>query len=145
MSILSGILGAVGAIREGKAADRAAKFQAEVLDQQAASERNVAGAEAEGFRRRGSRARASSIARGGASGIDTQKGSPLLVDEAFVKDIALGSARVLQGGEVRGTRLEQQGVLSRFQGKNAKSASLFRAGQSILTGIQGAIPLGAIS
>jgi hypothetical protein len=66
-------------------------------------------------------------------------GSPLLVDESFVKDIALGSARILQGGEVRGTRLTQQGELARFQGKNAKAASRIRAGQSLLSGFAGAI------
>lgn len=138
LSIGSGILGAIGAIQEGNAADKAGKFQQKVLDQQAASERDKAGAEAEDFRRGGSRARASSLARLAASGA-APEGSPLLVDAAFVKDIALGSSRVLQGGDVRGTRLEQQGVLARFEGRNAKSASRIRAGQSLLSGFSGAI------
>ena len=137
LSIAGGFLGAVGALQAGKAADRAGKFQQAVLDQQAASERDVSRAVAEDFRRRGSRARASSIARLSASGAAVE-GSPLLVDEAFVKDIALGSARILQGGEVRGTRLAQQGVLARFEGKAAKAASKIRAGQSLLTGFRGA-------
>lgn len=138
LSIAGGFLGAFGAIQEGKAADRAGKFQQKVLDQQAASERDVSRADAEDFRRRGSRARASSISRLSASGAAVE-GSPLLVDEAFVKDIALGSARILQGGEVRGTRLNQQGVLARFEGKNAKFASKIKAGQSLLSGFEGAI------
>ena len=138
LSIGGGILGAIGAIQEGKAADKAGKFQQKVLDQQAASERDVAGASAEDFRRSGSRKRASSIARLSGGGV-APEGSPLLVDEAFVKEIALGSGRLLHGGAVRGARLEEQGELARFQGRNAKAASRIKAGSSLLSGLSGAI------
>lgn len=138
LSIGSGLLGAFGALKSGKAAAQAAKFQAKILEQQAASERDVSRAEAEDFRRRGSRARASSIARLSGTGAAIE-GSPLLVDESFVKDIALGSARILQGGEVRGTRLGQQAVLSRFEGKAARTAGRIGAGASLLSGLRGAI------
>ncbi len=138
LSIGSGVFGALGALRQGAAARAAGKFQQKVMKQQAASERSAARAEAEDLRISGSRARASSLARLGASGVDVS-GSPLMVDEAFVRDVALQSARALHGGQVRGQRLEQQGKLARFAGNNARTASFFGAGSSLLSGLRGAI------
>lgn len=133
-SALSGVVGAMGAIQQGRAAQQAANYQAEVQEQQAEYERQASAVEASDFRREGHRRRASSFARTGASGVSQTSGSPLMVDEAFVKDVALGSARILHGGEVRGTRLEQQAGLSRAEGKASRAAGGIRAGQSLLTG-----------
>ncbi len=136
--LAAGAVGAIGAIQQGQAAKASGDFQQGVLDQQAAGERDKAGADAEDFRSRGGRARASSLARLGASGAGAT-GSPLLVDEAFVKNIALGSARIAQGGDVRAQRLGQQGTLSAFQGRSARTGSFFSAGSSLLSGLGGAI------
>ena len=136
-SVLSGVMGASGAAQQARAAQQAANFQAEVQEQQAQAERDRAAVEAQDFRREGSRARAASLARMGASGTVASEGSPLLVDEAFVKELALGSARIQHGGEVRGTRLDQQAELTRAEGRSARRAGGINAGASLLSGLSG--------
>lgn len=132
--LVGGIIGAAGAIRQGKAAENAAEAQAAIQQQQAQSERANASVEASDFRRRGSAALASSRARAGASGIAQDTGSPLLVNDDFVREIALGSMRIQQGGAVRGQRLDQQSMLTRAEGKSARKASNYAAWGSILNG-----------
>lgn len=136
LSVASGVLGAIGQQRQAEAQAQAAEFQAKTLEQRARSEREAAAAEAQDFRRQGSRARAASIARTGGSGVEADTGSPLLVDEAFVKDVALGSSRIRHGGEVRGTRLDQQAGLSRSQAGFARQAGGIQAGTSLLSGFR---------
>jgi hypothetical protein len=140
-------LSAVGAIAQGAAAERAAEaearaaeFNARIAEQQAAREREAAAVEAEDFRRREGAKRATARAARGASGV-TMAGSPLLVDEATVREIALGSSRLINQGAVRGTRLEQDAELSRMsgrtarqRGKNARTAGFINAGTTLLSG-----------
>lgn len=92
------------------AADR---FNAEVADQQAASERTAALADAEDFRRAQSARMASSRAAQAGSGF-TLEGSPALVNEATMTEIEFNVGRILRQGETRATRLEQQAQLDRF-------------------------------
>lgn len=123
----------LGNIQQGKAAQKAAEFQARVQEQQANAERQAAAAEAEDFRRRFSRRRAGNVARLGGSGVDIA-GSPLLVFEDFEREAALQSSRLLNIGDVRATRLEQQADLTRAGGRSARRAGTLRAGQSLLSG-----------
>lgn len=131
MSLFSGVFSALGAIAEGQAQKQAADFNAKVSEQRAISERNAAGVEASDFKRGEMRqVRAAQAARG-AAGV-TMAGSPLLVDEATVREVALGSSRIKHGGQVKGTRLEQDAELERMRGKAAETASYIRAGSSLL-------------
>ena len=128
-------LSAAGALKQGSAAAAASDFQADVLRQQAEQEQRVAASNERDFRRDQSRLMASRRAAQGASGVESSSGSPLLVTEDFAAETELQAQRIRQGGEITSNRLMDQAALTRAEGKNAKSASFFSAGDSLLSGI----------
>lgn len=125
-------LSAAGSIQAGNAAKKAGDFNASVDQQRAASEQDAAAAEAQDVTRQGTSRLASGIAAQGASGV-TPEGSPLMVDEATVREIALGAARKIQGGDVRAGRLQDDAKLETMKGKNAQTAGYIKAASTILT------------
>lgn len=128
------VISAAGQMAQASAQEDAAEFNAKVQEQQAERERQVADAEASDYRRQGSRQLASARAMRGATGV-TGAGSPLLVDEATVREISLGSARLINRGDANANRLKQGAQLSRMEGKNAKTAGYLGAGSTLLGGI----------
>lgn len=133
LAVGGGALKAIGSIQEGNAAGNAADFNARASEQQAAQERDAAAAEGRDYRRQEGRRRASSLAARGASGT-TGAGSPLLVDEATVREIALGASRIKYGGDVKATRLQQEAELYRMRGRSSRTAGYLNAGTSLLSG-----------
>lgn len=131
---LSGAVGAVGAIRSGKAAANEAEFNAKIAAQQAEQERIASRQESEDFRREQSRLFAQRRAAMGASGVESNVGSPLLASEDFAAEAELGARRIQAGGETRATRLEQNASLLKAAGRNATTDSLFRGGSLLLQG-----------
>lgn len=134
LSFAGGALGAVGQIAAGQAEARAAKYNAKVQEQQARQEREAAAVEAEDFRREERRKQAAAGAARAATGV-TGAGSPLLVDEATVREIALGASRYRYRGAVRSNRLMQEAELSRMRGKAASTAGYIGAGSSLLSSL----------
>ena len=134
VAIVGGVLGAVSSQQKGQAASSQANFEANVRNQQAAQERKVAAAEEADFRRSQARALGDRRAGLGASGIDPSTGSPLLATGDFAAEVELNARRIREGGELRATRLEQEAVLKRQAGANAKTGGLFGAGSSLLSG-----------
>lgn len=126
------VIGAVGAVQQGNANAAAADFNARIAAQQADAERDAAAAEARDYRRSESGKRAASRTARLASGV-TMSGSSLLVDEAMVREAALGSARIVHGGAVRGHRLDQESALYRMNARNARTAGYLKAGSSLLS------------
>ena len=126
-------VGAVGAIQQGRAAQAAGEFNAQVGMQQAAREKQIAGLQAEQFTRSQQALLAKSRAARLASGVSYQ-GTPTLLDDQAVDEIAYNEALIRSGGEVKATRLEQEAALSRFGGRSARTSGMFRAGQSLLQG-----------
>jgi hypothetical protein len=74
------------------------------------------------------------VAAQGATGV-TGEGSPLMVDENTVRQVALGAARTLQGGDLRASRLQDDATLKKMQGDNAVTSSYLDAGSSLLTSV----------
>ena len=128
------VLSAVSAVQQGKAAQSQANLQASILQQQAESDRQKAAADEADFRKRQSRVLAARRAALGASGVEPASGSPLLVSEDFAAETELGALRVRAGGELRATRAEQQAVLQRFKGRQARSAGFARGGSLLVSG-----------
>jgi len=128
------LVGAVAAKSQGDAANKAAKAQASITEQQAARERVVAEQNESDFRRDQARSFGERRAAFGASGVDQTTGSPLLAVDDFAAEVELQASRIREGGEIRSTRLEQQAALTRQAGKNAQQRGLFRAGSSLLSG-----------
>ena len=132
--IAGAAVSAVGTIQQGQAAKQQGKLQAQVLTQQATSERAQAAGREEDFRRTQSRVAAARRAALGGSGVDPSTGSPLLVSEDFAGEVELQAQRIRAGGEVRGTRLEQQANLQRLAGSQAQTAGFLRSGSLLLSG-----------
>lgn len=128
------VIGAVGSIAAGQAQASQAKYQSEVLHQQAVREQQEAASREDDYRRDAQRQMASRRAAMGASGINTGTGSPLLVSEDMAGEAEYQALRIRSGGELNATRLEQQAGLARMEGKNAVTGSYFRAGASLLSG-----------
>lgn len=129
-----GILGAVGSINKGQATQQAATYNAAVDNQRAAEEQDQAAASTQDYIRKGSDTESSAVAMQGATGV-TGEGSPLMVDENTVRQVALGAARTLQGGDLRANRLKDDATLQRMKGDNAVTASYLDAGSSLLTSV----------
>lgn len=129
-----GVLGAAGSIQKGHAAKQSADYNAAVDQQRAAEEKDAATAATQDYIRKGSDTVESAKALRGVTGV-TDEGSPLLVDEATVRDVALGAARTLHGGELRANRLKDDATLQKMKGDNAVTASYLDAGSSLLTSV----------
>jgi hypothetical protein len=129
-----GLMGAAGSIQKGQAAQQAATYNVAVDNQRAAEEQDQAGAQTQDYIRKGSDTVESAVASQGATGV-TGEGSPLMVDENTVRQVALGAARTLQGGELRANRLKDDATLQRMKGDNAVTSSYLDAGSSLLTSV----------
>ena len=127
-------IAAIGSIRQGQAAQQQANLQAQILQQQADRDRLDAAAKEEDFRKRQSRVLAQRRAALGAAGIEPAAGSPLLVSEDFAGEVELQALRIRSGGELRATRLEQQAQLTRFKGRQARTAGFIRGGALLVSG-----------
>lgn len=150
-TILSGIgtaVSVVGALQQGRAQEEAglaeqqrANLQAQISRERAESERQVSAGEARQFDREQSALRARQRAVRAGSGVVPTAGSSLLVDQDVAREIALNRAIIEAGGEIRGTRLEQEAALLGLKGDTAAEAgeaarkgSFFKAGATALTG-----------
>ena len=137
LALVFGALGtavrAAGSIAQGQAAKRAADYNAAVDKQQATQAREASNAEASDYKRQQGRDFASSIAASGASGVATT-GSPLMVDEATVREIALGASRLSYKGAVDSNRFLNQAQLDKMSGKASQTAGYIGAGTSLLNG-----------
>jgi hypothetical protein len=129
-----GLMSAAGSIQKGNAAEEAANYNVAVDRQRAAEEKDQAGAQTQDYIRKGSDTVESAVALQGASGV-TSEGSPLMVDENTVRQVALGAARTLQGGQLRASRLEDDATLQKMKGESAVTGSYLDAGSSLLTSV----------
>lgn len=138
VGLLGSAVSAMGAIAQGNAAAASAKYNAAAQEQQARAEKDAASAEAQDYRRQNNAQVAAARAARMASGV-TMAGSPLMVEEATVREIALGSARLVNRGAQRATRLRNEAELSRMNAKASRTAGYLNAGSSLLSGFGNAI------
>lgn len=131
-TIGGGVLSGAGALYKGQATKKASEYNAAVDEQRAAEEKDAANAATQDYIRKGSDTVESGKALRGVTGV-TSEGSPLLVDEATVRDVALGAARTLHGGELRANRLKDDATLQKMKGDAAVTGSYLDAGSSLLT------------
>ena len=134
MGIGLAAVGAIFQLQEGREAKAQADFEAAISAQQAERERRIAVGDEEGFRIAQARLQGDRRAGIGASGVQVGTGSPLDVSGDLAAEIELQALRIRQGGQVRGTRLDQQSQLSRRAGKNLQTRSRVRAGSTLLSG-----------
>lgn len=137
-SVASGVVGAMGAMQQGKAQSQAATYQAQVADRNAKIARQQADVEQEDQRRENLRQRGAIRAAYGGSGIE-MAGSPLDVLEDTAMEQELDVERIGYRGTLRALGENDKANLARAEAENAKSAgaigavgSILKAGTSLL-------------
>ena len=133
-AVLSGVVSAVSAIQQGNAAAAAGDFNAEILEEQADREQQIAKRESDEERRKGSRLLAAFRAGLGGAGV-TSEGTPILAQSDIAAQTELNARTIEAGGATRARRLRQEAGLERFSGSNARRQGRFNAGTSILGGV----------
>jgi hypothetical protein len=137
-SVASGVVGAMGAMQQGKAQSQAATYTAQVADRNAKIARQQADVEQEDQRRENMRQRGAIRAAYGGSGIE-MAGSPLDVLEDTAMEQELDVERIGYRGTLRALGENDKANLARAEAENAKSAgaigamgSILKAGTSLL-------------
>lgn len=137
LAAIAAITSVVGTVGGGIMQARQAGQQAAVQRQQADFARKQSEIDAKEFRRQQMRLLGSARAARGASGVDLLSGSPLLVDDDTIEEIVFNTERIRQGGQVQGTRLDQQAGFTASSGSAALAGSVLSAGGSFLTSSTG--------
>lgn len=127
------VLSAVGSIQQGKAMERAAKFEADQLDQNAKQARAASQRDAMEQRRRAEFAQSRALAVAAASGAGAL--DPTVVD--LIGDLGaegdLNARTALYAGEERGKGMEAQASARRYEGSQARRAANMKAFSTILS------------
>lgn len=132
LAIASGVMGFVGAIQQGNAAEASAKANAQALREQRKQDIQTAQIAAEDQNRENRRRLSAYRAAYGSSGIELA-GSPLDVLSDTSMEMALDSRRIEYEGQVRGRESESRARLAIMEGKAAKKASRISAFSSLLS------------
>lgn len=122
----------------GQQASKAAAYNAQTADLQAQQARDAAKIDAENQQEAARRVQGQTRARIAASGVEQSEGSPLLTIMDNARQAEIEKQRILYGGELRATGLQNQATLSRYQGGQAATAGFYGAGINLLSGISSA-------
>ena len=128
---LSSVMGAIGG---GSAANQAAQFQGDMYARQAQREREMGELQAGRLRTENERVAATQRALLASGGRDISSGSALLIQEDLAEEGEFNALLTENNTAAKISSLRSQEVLERARGKNAKTASYFRAGSSLLKG-----------
>ena len=142
MNAIGSFTAAAGQSQQLEAEAAAAEYNAQVAEQQAAREVEVAQTQAFDFRRSGEETRAATRARLAASGVAVDQDTGLLIQQEQAGEIERGVQRILQGGDIAAIRQQQEAELNRLAGRSARSAARstlisggLGAGGTLLTGV----------
>lgn len=132
-----------GAIRQGQAANAAAKFEAQQLEQRAKEQEAAGQAAALEERRRSQILQSRALAVAGASGGGALDPGVLNIISGLEGEGEQAFQSELFNARSRAGTLEAQAAGRRFEGKQAKSASLVNAVSTALSGVSDAAMAGA--
>ncbi len=134
IAIAAAGVAAAGAIQQGRAQKKIGEFNAKLAEREAERAREVARFKEKQLREEGRAFRSKQIAAAASQGRDVTEGSPLLLRQETAEDIELDALAVRFQGSAEAARLEGEARLSRFRGKQAQTASFFKAGTTLLGG-----------
>ena len=134
-SIAGGALKAIGSLRSGGAAKRAAYSSALALDQQARLTETLRAQEAADLRRRAARMQGAALAGMGASGLDISFGSPLDALDDAAAEAEYDALRLTYQGALEGQALRARASAARRDVAAARTAGYFHAAADILGGV----------
>lgn len=123
-----------GALVEGQQSKQVADYQAKVYEQQAQADAQQAAFDQTQERHKQDLLQAQALAQAGASGVGIA-GSPTEVLAANARQGQTDLGALLYGSKLRQNNLNTQAAISRFSGKQAVTASLFKAGDALVGGL----------
>ena len=133
----SAVIGAAGAIMQGRAAKANADYNAKVKQNQAESEFLEAKEQASRTRANNKKLLARNLAIRASQGISITSGSSLLVDQETASALELKALEDTRSQDNRSRRLNSEAQVLKAQGKAAVKQSYFEAGASLIGGAAG--------
>ena len=134
-SVISGLgvlTSVMGSVSQGRAADQAARFNAQHLQNQAAREREIGAHNARRIAEENKRLAGAQRALLAGTGRSLASGSALLVQEDLAEEGEFNRRLAEDAGEVKARNLRQEAVLERMKGKSALTAGYYRGGTTLL-------------
>lgn len=125
-----------GALMQGAQQQQLANYQAKAYEQQAQAEAQSAAFDQRQERRKQDLLEAQARAQAGASGVGIA-GSPTEVLAANARQGQVDLDATLYNSRLRQNNLNTQAAISRFQGQQAMTASIFKAGDGLIGGLSG--------
>ena len=129
----SAAVGAAGAISAGRASEKAAKYNAEVAEQDAIAAQKKATYDESIHRDKVKRLLSTQRAITGKAGL-SMTGSPLLATLDTVEKGELDALAIRFGADISSQRSLSSAAASRLEGSAASTASKFKAGSTLLSG-----------
>ncbi|MER8455856.1 hypothetical protein [Mesorhizobium sp. M0643] len=123
-----------GALMEGQQQKQMADYQAKAYEQQAQADAQASAFEQSQERHKQDLLQAQARAQVGASGVAVA-GSPTEVLGANAAQNQLDLKAIQYSSQLRQNSLNTQADISRFSGKQAMTASIFKAGSGLVSGI----------
>ncbi|TGP27251.1 MULTISPECIES: hypothetical protein [unclassified Mesorhizobium] len=136
LALLGTAISVGGALVQGAQQQQLANYQAKAYEQQAQADAQSAAFEQRQERRRQDLLEAQARAQAGASGVGIA-GSPTEVLAANARQGQVDLNATRYSSKLRQNNLNTQAAISRFQGKQAMTASIFKAGGSLIDGLSG--------
>lgn len=134
LALLGTALSVGGALVEGQQSKQMADYQAKAYEQQAQAEAQSAAFEQGQERHKQELLQAQARAQAGASGVG-MAGSPTEVLAANARQGQLDLKAIQYGSQLRQNSLGTQAAISRFSGRQAVTASIFKAGGNLVGGL----------
>ena len=132
MTIASSMFSAMNQMSAGRAANQAAQYNAAVLEQQAAREREIGAHNARRIAEQNKSLAGTQRALLAGSGRSLSSGSALLVQEDLDEEGKFNELLAADAGEVKAEGLRQEAVLAKMKGKSAQTAGYYRGGTTLL-------------
>jgi hypothetical protein len=134
IQVAGAVISAIGAIRQGNAAEAAANYNAQVAEQNATASRQQAAAHAQQLDRENYLRLGAIRAAQGHSGGDSGQGSVLDVLGDAAAQGELDKQNALYNGEMQARGYTNTATLDTFSGQTAKTGGYLKAGSELLSG-----------
>lgn len=133
LMLAASAVSAIGAVAQGNAANAAAQANAQAMNQQAEAENRAAGAREEQQRRQNRQFLGGQRAALAQAGIGVD-GSAYDIARQSAINAELDALNIRYDGQLRAKGLNNQAMITRFEGRQARTAGHLGAGAALLGG-----------
>jgi hypothetical protein len=143
VSAAASLASAASSMQQGRQQQQGADLQAELYRRQAARESEIGALKARRVREEGESLAATQRAILAAGGGEQSTGSALLIQEDLSEETEFNARLAEANAEQAAHAAASEAVLARLEGRNARTASFFRAGTALLSGASDVAKIGA--